>query len=239
MANAIAVVEIGTNAMTVAAANPTITVPAGGVPQGAMIVFAFVTDGTGAETGVSDTQGNSYFFANSVTFNTSGDRLRTYFGYAKTALVSGNTITLSIGATILQIQAFYITGQAWGEYNEAKDSVELSKSNAATATAITASAIGPTKQADAIILGFFGYANTGTFTPTSPWVQTGLTNKVSSNTFSLACCYQIVTAVGTYTPTATLGTTSVYGAATVAIRASMARLLRAGASTAVLRAGNR
>lgn len=241
MANSIAVTEIGINAMTVTAANPTVTVPAGGVPRGAQIVVAFVIDGATTETGVTDTAGNPYTLTNAVTFNTSSDRLRKYVGYAKTALVSGNTVQVTIATgSILQIQAFYFTGGAWGEYNAALDTPAVSKSNAATATAITGPAIGPTKQADAIIVGAFAWANaTGTFTPTAPWVQTGLTNKVSSNTFSLAVCYQIVTAVGTYTPTATLGTTSVYGASTIAIRASMARLLQSGAAQAVIRGATR
>lgn len=240
MASNLAVTEIGINAMAAAAANPTITVPAGGVPKGALIIVAFVTDSTGTETGLSDTGGNKYNLVAATAFNTSGDRLRAYAAFVTTPLVSGNTITISIVSNQLQIQAFYVTGQAWGEYAAAADVPSQVKANAATATALTATATGTTLQADTLVVGVFGVASgTSTFAAGAGFVQTGLTNKVASGSFTLGIVYAIETARNTYTPAATLGTTSVYGALTFVIRASMARLITQPRNVAVMRAATR
>lgn len=241
MASALAVTEIGINAMAAAAANPTVAVPAGGVPRGAFVFVAFVTDSAGTETGVSDTQGNKYNLVAAGAFNTSADRVRVYGAFVTNALVSGNTITVNITSNQLQIQAFYITGQAWGEYAAARDVVEQLKSNAATATALTATATGTTQEADTIVIGIFGAASgTTTFAAGTGFVQTGLTNKVASGSFTLGIVYAIETARASYTPAATLGTSSPYGALTVVMRASKARLLpQPGARQAVIRAATR
>lgn len=226
MASALAVTEIGINAMGAAAANPTVAVPAGGVPRGAFAVCAFVTDSTGIETSLTDTQGNKWGLIGATTFNTSADRLRCYGAYIANPLLSGNTITITIVSNQLQIQAWYVTGQMWGEAATVQDVAAQVKANAATATALTGTATGQTGQADTIVFGCFGVASgTSTFAAGTGFVQTGLTNKVASGSFTLGTVYAIQTARGSYTPAATLGTSSVYGAVTFVLRASMGRMI--------------
>ena len=241
MASALAVTEIGVNAMGAPAANPTITVPVGGVPRGAFAILSWVTDSTGTETSVTDSAGNKYVLMAAATFNGSADRLRAYGGYIGTALGSGSTLTVNISSNTLQMQGVYITGQRAGEYLTVRDGPELNKNNAATATALTASATGQTLQDDIIVFACYGYASaTASFTATSPFVQTGLTNKVSSNGFTHAMTYSIKTAQGNFTPAATLGTTAVYGTLTFMLKAGLGRLLpQPGSNQAVLRAMGR
>lgn len=241
MANSIAVTEIGINAMASPAANPTVAIPAGGVPRGALAFVMFIVDSTGNETALTDTAGNTWKLVAATTFNTSADRLRLWAAYITNPLVSGNVITITIVSNQLQIQAFYLTGQAWGEYAQARDVVEQVKANAATATALTATATGTTNEADTIVFGVFGIANgTTTFAAGSGYIQTGLTNKVASGSFTQGVVYQIETARASYTPAATLGTTSVYGALTFVIRASKARFISLpGMTQAVHRAAVR
>lgn len=240
MANPIAVTEIGINAMGAPAANPTVTVPAGGVPKGALAFISFVVDSTGIETAVTDTGGNTWKIVGSTTFNTSSDRIRVYASFITTPLVSGNTITITIVSNTLQIQAFYLTGQAWGEYAEARDVVEQVKANVATATALTGTATGTTNENETIVIGIFGVGSgTSTFAAGSGFVQTNLTNKVASGSFTLGIVYGLETSRASYTPAATLGTSSVYGAVTVAIRAQKGRMIRLGMSQAVHRAAVR
>lgn len=241
MASALAVTEIAINAMGAAAANPTIVVPAGGVPRGAFALIMFATDSAGTETAVTDTGGNKWFLVAAGTFNTSGARLRVWGAYIATPLVSGNVITITIPSNFLQIQACYIVGQRAGEYLTARDAVEQVKSNAATATALTGPPTTQTLQDDVIVFAAYGFASaTATFTPTAPFVQTGLTNKVSSNGFSLATTYSVKTALGNFTPAATLGTTAVYGAVTFQLKAGLGRLLpQPGATQALQRTVSR
>lgn len=226
MANQIAVTEIGINAMGSASANPTVAVPAGGVPRGALAIIAFVVDTLVTETGITDSKGNTWKQLGTASFNTNAQKVRVWTSYITSALVSGDTLTVNIASVQAQIQAFYISGQAWGEYATAKDLTETVKGNAATATALTAAPLGQSNMADAIAIGFFGVGSgTTTVAPTSPWVQTGLTGKVASGSFTLAIAYQIVSARANYSPAITLGTSSVYGAISAIIRASLARMI--------------
>jgi hypothetical protein len=241
MASALAVTEIAINAMGAAAANPTVTVPAGGVPRGAFALIAFVTDSASVETAVTDSQANKWTLIAASAFNASGQRVRAYGAYIATALVSGNVITVTIVSNFLQIQACYIVGQRAGEYLTVRDVAEGNKVNAATATALTSIASGQTLQDDVIVFAVYGFASaTATFTPTAPFVQTGLTNKVSSNGFSLATTYSVKSALGNFTPAATLGTTAVYGSLTFVLKAGLGRLLpQPGATQALQRTVSR
>lgn len=242
MASALAVTEIAINAMGAAAANPTVIVPVGGVPRGSFALIAFVTDSASLETAVTDSQANKWTLIAASAFNASGQRLRAYGAYIATALVSGNVITVTIGSNFLQIQACYIVGQRAGEYLTVRDVAEGNKNNAATATALTATATGTTNQADALVVAAFGAGSgTTTFAAGTGFVQTNLTNKVASGSFTLGLVYAIETARGSYTPAATLGTSSVYGAVTFVIRASMARAIvnNSPQSAAVMRAAAR
>jgi len=104
----ISLTAIGTNNGK-ASTGLAITVPAGGVPQGALIVFCS-TSLTNDVTAVSDTNNSGYTQAVS---SGGPPRTQTYYFPNCAALVSTNTITPTYAAaTTIAMSAFYATGIA-------------------------------------------------------------------------------------------------------------------------------
>ena len=104
----ISLTAIGTNNGK-ASTGLAITVPAGGVPQGALIVFCSVSL-TNDVTAVSDTNNSGYTQAVS---SGGPPRTQTYYFPNCAALVSTNTITPTYAAaTTIAMSAFYATGIA-------------------------------------------------------------------------------------------------------------------------------
>src|SRR5229473_52113 len=95
----ISVTNIGTNSGKLVANNGTVavTVPVGGVPTGALIVFAFAM--APGSRSVADTASNTYTGSSGTTFTNINTSLiggtGYYYAWNCTALVSGNTITLT------------------------------------------------------------------------------------------------------------------------------------------------
>jgi hypothetical protein len=104
-------VSIGTNTGTGVNA-VAITVGAGGVPAGALIVVG-VSDSSTANTlcNCTDTAGNTYTKFAGFLNNAMGI-MAVYYAFNATALVNGNTITATLGQTgkNAAISAFYCTG---------------------------------------------------------------------------------------------------------------------------------
>ena len=108
---AISVTGIAT-ATGVTVTSQAITVPAGGVPSGALIVVMMSSGATSGAPTCTDTAGNSYTLVN----QTSRNNLASYgYGamlYAKNAvaLSSGNTITITQASGSIACEAVYATG---------------------------------------------------------------------------------------------------------------------------------
>ncbi len=112
---AISVVNIGTNNNKTLATNASlsVTVPAGGVPAGALICMLIGSAGNGPTISVTDNAGNSY--ANNINIASGGSSLIFSYAYNALALVSGNLITYAFsipnGSSLAtSITAFYATG---------------------------------------------------------------------------------------------------------------------------------
>jgi hypothetical protein len=110
---AISVTNIGTGFSNATATTAAITVPAGGIPAGALIVVAVTENATIAAGGsIADSSGtNSYSQITSAANATQGFGAIWYAANVA-ALVSGNTITYTRASSLLDcsISAFYATG---------------------------------------------------------------------------------------------------------------------------------
>lgn len=108
------VTNIGTNTGSVVS-TVAITVPAGGVPSGSLIVVC-VADSSITGTGsVADTKSNTYTLPSSPALPVTNNNLAAngfgslYYAFNITALVSGDTITYTLGhvASSAAVSAFY------------------------------------------------------------------------------------------------------------------------------------
>ena len=94
--------DVGTAQSTTTGTTLAVTVPGAGVAQNNLIVVYFAEDGRNGTISATDTQGNTYAVAaNAQTGSPSGFNVRTsiLYGIANTALVSGNTITVTHPST--------------------------------------------------------------------------------------------------------------------------------------------
>ena len=105
---AITVTNIGT-ASGKAVSSLSITVPVGGVPAGSLIVVAYYNIG-GFGASVTDTAGNSYINGPNRNAGWAGGEVEVKYAFNCAALVSGNTISISITSTTIAATAFYATG---------------------------------------------------------------------------------------------------------------------------------
>lgn len=134
---AITVVNIG---VANAAAPPvSVTVPAGGVPAGALIVVVVCNRTNSAPAGsVTDTAGNTYTAAAGANLNgaAANGYGRIFYAYNVAALVSGNSITFnntgSTGRTAMS--AFYATGIATASDPLVSSATATSTGNSAAPT---------------------------------------------------------------------------------------------------------
>lgn len=128
----ISVVDIGVTAVP-GFTNATVTVGAGGIPSGALIVVCTVEDG-GSAGSVTDSAGNSYNTAVFTAFNSLGAGLCIFYCYNAIAISPGGTIEYnrhSLGAHAI-IAAFYATGVQAG--SDPRDSATVASATGSSAT---------------------------------------------------------------------------------------------------------
>jgi hypothetical protein len=182
------VVNIGTGGG--GATTNTITVPAGGVPKGAMIVLGVTEGGTGAETPgrAFDSVGNQYqlltyrYQNNGVA---SGLGALYYCPATQAALASAQTIsyTLGLSGDTCALSAFYATGQLGT--NDTVDWSVLRTATGASATPSVASGVATTP--GELFVGWLAWDNASTVTQDNlhaPWSTPPNLVNISTNTFN-------------------------------------------------------
>jgi hypothetical protein len=180
-----------------------VTVPAGGVPIGNTVILSFAMDPVSGTVSATDTQGNSYTDDEDNMIGTSGSgsgvRMVVLSAHVTTALVSGNTITVTFPtATAKALSACYISGLVTASR------VDQTASGGST-TAATSGATGSatTLYQDEVLIGAVGIENAGSaFTVGSGY--TALTSAESSTTTGSSSIevfpeYQITSATGAFT----------------------------------------
>jgi hypothetical protein len=125
---------------TISAGKITITVGAGGVPQGSQIFVVFAENSGSGTASVADSASNTYFAQ--ATSNT-GIGVYIFRETNLAALVNGNTIviTLSVGATLGAADAFYVVGLKTSAIDASQNASGSSSTPSVTSTT-------PTKQWD-------------------------------------------------------------------------------------------
>jgi type II secretory pathway pseudopilin PulG len=207
--------NIGQNSSTTTGTTISVTVPAGGVAAGNTIIVSFATDPTNTPTGavtVADTKGNTYTkdadIANGT--GTSGVRTVVFSAPVTTALVSGNTITVTYpSAAAKAVSVCYANGLI------SASRVDVTHTGTGNNTDPTSGATAATTQASELLFGAIGTESRISSTTMTAGSGYTLLNDASADTGSSGSSitifpeYQPVYATGTYTANGTLsGSTS-------------------------------
>jgi hypothetical protein len=197
--------NVGTNNSKVANTSLSVTVPAGGVAAGNLVVVSFAIDGVSGTVSASDTQGNVYTVAANAQYATPGTgNIRTVILYSvlNTALVSGNTITVSYPSRAAKAISV-------DEYTGVNTPDVFITATGATTTPSTGNIA--TNENNELLVAAFGVegAVSETFTAggsfnASPPTESGTTGGTAATNATIDPAYQIVGSAGTYAATATL-----------------------------------
>ena len=212
--------SIGQNNSATTDTSLSVTVGAGGVAAGNTIIVSFAINTTSASAvTVADTKGNNYTQDANILNSAGSIRTMVFSAPVTTALVSGNTITVTYpSATTKAVSIYYVSGLV--------SSAPADKSVAATGNSTTPSS-GSTatlSQANELCWGAIGgaYHATTTFTVGSGY--TALTSSLgdggsSSSSATIQPEYQIVSATTATSAGATLSATREWAAAIVTYKA--------------------
>lgn len=203
----------------------TITIPAGGIAQGNLVVVLAGSGLTSTDTltSVTDSRGNTYDI--STTYRTitgaSGGRFKYAWCNLTTALQAGDVITCTWASGTVPVSGMVsYTGidgavldqSAYGEQTSFPETVAPSTGASGTTTA-----------ADEVVVALFGCVEAGGADVT--WTNTsGYTSRVDENAAAnLACLYiedRIATATGTFTSSPTPNTDIYYTGQLLTFKAS-------------------
>ena len=199
----ISVVNIATNSgKTVTSL--AITVPAGGVPAGSLILVA--VENISVTPTVTDTAGNSYSHSKSL-----GTTFLFWVGNCL-PLVSGNTITVSAASSTMAATAFYAVG-----VSAIADPSDVSGSAAVSTTTPTVSTSSGTTVSGELLVGILGTigpsgdtftqdsTNEGGFSASPAPVRVGTSGGSATTNATVAGGYVVWNSTGTatYAPTIT------------------------------------
>lgn len=207
--------NIGTNQSKTAGTSISVTVPAAGVKAGNSIIVTFAMDSTSGSVSVSDTAGNTYNLDADTGVYVTYVRTLIFSAHNVTALVSGNTITVthpSVNARAVSANEF--SGLA------KTSALALDKTSTATGDSTTPSSgsTATTTQADELLIGAIGVEGPlgDTFTAGSGYTalpRDGTTGASASSNITINPEYRIVSATGTYVADGTLSDARKWAAA--------------------------
>lgn len=166
MAGATFGATIGTAASASNPASLSITVPAGGVPAGALVIVGFYkSNQTNSVTAPTDTKGNTYVAIKRIVGGNNNASVEVYASILTTALVSGNTISFSFngGPRDAAMRADY-----WTNVSSATADASGSNSSTANVATWTSGSATPTQTDDLVyVLCGFESGNVGSLTTAS------------------------------------------------------------------------
>jgi hypothetical protein len=194
----------------------TLTVPASGVPAGHLLVVRAAVRATTTIQSITDSRGNSYFYATGVTVGAGNIRNEVWRSMVSTALQSGDIITVTWWGTDGNKKAFAID-----EFAGVSTTVDASST--ATGAGTTPSGSVTTVTATNLVIGYTGVngPNTETYTEASGWIpMTSVGTSGNAATFNIVVHggYKIVSSAGTHTHDPTLGTSRDWAEVDIAFR---------------------
>jgi hypothetical protein len=191
-----------------------VTVPAGGVAAGNTIIVSFAMDSNAGTVSVADTKSNSYS-KDADVLNSNGVRTLVFSAPVTTALVAGNTITVTYPATVSKAVSIYSVSGLVSASRVDKTSTGTG-TNAAPSSGNTLA----TTQASELLIGAIGSESYNT----TFGVGTGYTamnNAIANdgnnnnNSISIFPEYRVVSATAAYSATGTLNASRDWAAAIV------------------------
>jgi hypothetical protein len=225
--------SIGTAANPANANSLSITVPAGGVPAGALIVVCEAHGGTAdVSTGVSDSAGNSYSEAGYEP-GSSGIELVVWYAYNVSALAPGDTITMSFSVNSrYALSALYATGEETGAdpRDATAQAAASSRSSTPSATLAAAPAV-----ANSLVVAALAWNSTTGFTQAAGWSAPPDLIATSSSTATVAGGSEVTSTADTYAPT--LGAVAQWALLLVVFKPASGSTVTLVASGASLAAG--
>ena len=197
--------NVGTNTATASGTTLAVTVPGGGVAKGDFLAVYFAMDGAAGTVSAADTQGNTYTVAADAIYgspSTSNVRALILYANVTTALVSGNTITVTHPSVAVRSLSV----------SELAGVNTLDKTATATGSSTTpSSGNATTVVTNEILLGAIGAEGpvADTFTAgagytTGPPTRAGTSLGTAASNITIDPEYDIVSATGTYAATATI-----------------------------------
>ena len=195
-------------------ASTSITIPAGGVPagHGLVISLAAITNALPTISGVTtvDSKGNTYATLHTTTGGTVTTVGAMLYSNISTALVSGDTITLTPDRTTIRLAANvyeFDTGLVPDVTSHFDNGGNSSASMTSGVTAVTA-------HADELVVGSFVMVNPGrTFTPGAGWSGgTKIMTTNGSGDRAVATEYKFVSSLGTQEAIGTLNSSGTWAA---------------------------
>jgi len=203
----------------------TLTVPAGGVPAGALVIIRvhYVGSTFRPDADISDSRGNSY--TTHINQSHSGNtRLRIATGVITTALQPGDTITLDHGnsgsgsISTMVARAHYVTGA-----DLSPGRIVDSSSAGSTSTSPSSGSVQPTATGQ-LVIGAIGHQNTASVTGDSDtvdgsWSTYGSSGQASGSARSVVGGQEkIVTGLSAQTYNVSLDTSRLWSAGAIVIR---------------------
>jgi len=194
-------VELGVMDDTLGTSTHNFTVPAGGVPLGALLlVRGFTLSNFAPFTSVTDTQSNSYSIDLTTAISSPSRSVNIASCVVAHALTSSDTITIHNSGTFACSASFaYVTADSGWRATP----LDKTAGSTNTTSPYSSSSTSTTSQTQEFLAGLVEVAGGSiSITPDSPWVS-------EQNTFvqfggdTLCTTYQIVSATGAYANTGT------------------------------------
>jgi prepilin-type N-terminal cleavage/methylation domain-containing protein len=191
-----------------------VTVPAGGVAAGNTIIVSFAMDSNAGTVSVADTKSNSYS-KDADVLNSNGVRTLVFSAPVTTALVAGNTITVTYPATVSKAVSIYsVSGLV------SASRVDQTQTGPGTAIAVSSGNTAATAQASELLIGAIGsesYDTTFTVGTGYTVMNSAIANDGNNTNASISIFpeYRIVSATGVYDANGTLSVSRDWAAAIV------------------------
>jgi len=191
-----------------------VTVPAGGVAAGNTIIVSFAMDPNAGTVSVADTKSNSYSKDVDI-LNSKGVRTLVFSAPVTTALVAGNTITVTYPATVSKAVSIYsVSGLV------SASRVDQTQTRPGTAIAVSSGNTAATAQASELLIGAIGsesYDTTFTVGTGYTVMNSAIANDGNNTNASISIFpeYRIVSATGVYDANGTLSVSRDWAAAIV------------------------
>jgi hypothetical protein len=187
-----------------------VTVPAGGIPAGDLLVLGIETNATALPTvTVTDTAGNTWTLDGQIQTASSGSTHQ-FRAVLATALNAGDTITVTLAAALSRIA---VSVQHFDDGIIAVDNGANGNNGGASSSFPTTDIFGTT-HADALIVGTMGIVSAArTFTAGTDYTAgTKVATTNGSGDRAVVMQWQYVSAIDDYVSNGTFNTGSLYGA---------------------------